>query len=98
MKKAMSIELQAAEVPFERQKPIRLSYKGYDVGQSRLDFLVGGQLVLELKAANKLAPIHRAQLIAYLKATGCELGLVINFNERALREGIMRVALSVRRQ
>jgi GxxExxY protein len=95
---AMSIELQAAEVPFERQKPIRLSYKGYDVGQSRLDFLVGGQLVLELKAANKLAPIHRAQLIAYLKATGCELGLVINFNERALREGIMRVALSVRRQ
>jgi GxxExxY protein len=93
---AMNIELQSAGVPFERQKPVALSYKGHDVGQARLDFLIGGELVLELKAADKLAPIHRAQLISYLKATGCQLGLVINFNERALRDGIMRLALSVR--
>ena len=52
-------------------------------------------MVLELKAIDKLAPIHRAQMISYLKATRCELGLVINFNQQMLRDGIMRVALSL---
>ena len=95
---AMDIELRSAGEPFERQKPIAVAYKGHDVGQARLDFLVGRELVMELKAVDKLAPIHRAQMISYLKATGCELGLVVNFNGRVLREGIMRVALSVRSQ
>ncbi len=90
---ALEVELQAAAIPSERQKPVSVSYKGYEVGQGRLDFLVGAKLVLELKAVEKLGPIHRAQMISYLKATGCRLGLVINFNDKTLRDGIMRVVL-----
>ena len=93
---AMHIELSSTGLLIERQKPIAVAYKGREVGQARLDFLIGGELVVELKAVDKLAPIHRAQMISYLRATGCQLGLVINFNERTLRDGIMRIALSVR--
>jgi GxxExxY protein len=94
LEEAMELELRSADVPFERQKLFGVVYKGHDVGQARLDFLIGGEVVLELKALEKLAPIHRAQMISYLKATGCHLGLIINFHQRMLREGIMRVALS----
>ena len=90
---ALEVELMAAHIPFEPRKPIAVSYKGREVGQGRLDFLVADKLVLELKAVEKLAPIHRAQMISYLKATSRRLGLVINFNEKTLRDGIMRVAL-----
>ena len=90
---ALEVELVAADIPFDPQKSIAVSYKGREVGQGRLDFLVADKLVLELKAVEKLAPIHRAQMISYLKATGHRLGLIINFNEKTLRDGIMRVAL-----
>jgi GxxExxY protein len=90
---AMRIELDTAQIPFDPRKSICVSYKGREVGQARLDFLVERQLILELKAVDKLGPIHRAQMISYLKATGCRLGLVINFNDKTLRDGIMRVAL-----
>ena len=90
----MELELRIADIPFERQKPLTVVYKGRDVGLARLDFLIGGEVVLELKAIERLAPIHRAQMISYLKATGCNLGLIINFNQHLLRDGIMRVALS----
>jgi len=63
------------------------------LGIRRLDFYIESMLVLEVKAVESLAPVHRAQLISYLKITHCRIGLVINFNERLLRDGIMRVAL-----
>ena len=90
---ALAVEMRAAGIAFERQKPVSVSYKGHEVGQGRLDFSVAAKLVLELKAVDKLGPIHRAQMISYLKATGCRLGLVINFNDKTLRDGIMRVVL-----
>jgi GxxExxY protein len=55
------------------------------------DFLIDGQLVVEVKAVERLMPVHRAQVIAYLKATSCQLGLLVNFNESLLRSGIRRV-------
>jgi GxxExxY protein len=64
------------------------------VGQGKVDFLVSGKLVLELKAVDKLPPVHKAQVISYLKVSGCQLGLLINFNESTLREGIQRVVLT----
>ena len=90
---ALEIQFRENGIGYERQKPIAVSYKGQLVGQARLDFYIESMLVLEVKAVESLAPVHRAQLISYLKITHCRIGLVINFNERLLRDGIMRVAL-----
>jgi len=70
-----------------------MSYRGESIGEGRLDFLVEGRLILELKAVDQLHPIHTAQAISYLKATGHKLALLINFNVPVLKEGIKRVAL-----
>ena len=88
---AMAVELDLRDMHFERQSPITLLYKGHRVGEGRLDFLVDGVLVLELKAVEKLLPVHHAQVLSYLKGTGRQLALLINFNERLLRDGIRRV-------
>ena len=82
------------QIPFARQKAVSVVYKGHLVGESRLDFLVGACLIVELKAVEALAPIHQAQVISYLKATGLVLGLLMNFNVPILKDGIRRVILS----
>lgn len=61
----------------------------------RLDFLVDNQVVVELKAVEKLLPIHKAQILTYLKLTGCKLGLLINFNVSVLKDGIERLVLNL---
>ena len=91
---AIAVELEERGIRFNRQFAFNIPYKDKKVGEGRLDFLVEGLLVVELKAVEKLAPIHTAQVISYLKATGCSLGLLINFNERLIRSGIQRVILS----
>ena len=88
------VELMLRGIPFERQKPFAVDYKGSAIGQGRLDLLVGERLIVELKAVDALAPIHRAQVLSYLKAMGLHLGLLINFNVPVLQEGIKRVVLS----
>jgi GxxExxY protein len=69
-------------------------YKDRPVGEGRIDLVVGGELLVELKAVEALAPIHKAQVISYLKAMRRQLGLLINFNVPVLRSGIQRVILS----
>jgi GxxExxY protein len=91
---ALAVELELRGVAFVQQSPVSIDYKKHDVGQARLDFLVANSLVVELKVVDNLAPIHTAQVISYLKATGCKLGLLINFNNVVLRDGIKRVILS----
>jgi len=91
---ALAVEFQIRGMLFHRQHPVFVSYKNAAVGQSKLDFLVGERLIVELKAVEGLLPIHRAQLISYLKATNCTLGLLINFNETRLAQGIRRVVLT----
>jgi GxxExxY protein len=59
-----------------------------------LDLLVAGRLIVELKAVDALLPIHQAQVLSYLKATQRQLGLLINFNARVLRDGVKRIVLS----
>ena len=90
----LAIEFGFRGIPYERQKMIAVDYKGRDIGQGRVDFVVGETLVVELKAVDSLLPIHTAQVISYLKAFGRVLGLLINFNVPALRAGIQRVVLS----
>ena len=82
---ALAWELTERGIPFERQKPIELLYKGQIVGDARLDLLVDRQLIGELKAIDALHPIHQAQVINYLKATKHQLGLLINFNVERLK-------------
>ena len=92
---ALAVELSLRKIEFDRQKAVSVSYKGCPVGEGRVDMLVGGLLVVELKAVEKLLPVHKAQVISYLKALrGATLALLINFNERLLRDGIQRVVLS----
>ena len=88
---AWGVELTLRGVPFRRQVPISLDYKGFPVGHARLDLLVAERLVIELKAVDSLAAVHWAQLLSYLKATKLTLGLLINFNVPVIRQGIKRV-------
>ena len=73
---------------------VEIEYKGRMLGEGRLELLVDGSLIVELKALGALAPIHTAQLMSYLRATRHQLGLLINFNVPVLKEGIRRVVLS----
>ena len=88
---AIAVEFDLRGISFERQKPVHVSYKGRHIGEGRIDFLVRDAVIVELKAAERLLPIHQAQLMSYLKAADCRIGLLINFHERLLREGVRRV-------
>ena len=91
---ALSIEMNMREIPFTRQVVVGVNYKNNIVGKGKLDFLIEGQLIVELKSVEMLAPIHSAQLLSYLKNIGCLLGLLIDFNTPILRSGIKRIILS----
>jgi GxxExxY protein len=91
---ALCVELRLRAIAYERQSATLVEYKGHCVGEGRLDLIVGGRLLVELKAVPALAPVHTAQVLAYLKATGQTLGLLINFNTALLKHGIKRVVLS----
>jgi len=91
---ALAIELTLRDISFRRQEPIAVNYKGQEIGEGRADFFVANRLLVELKAVDALAPIHTAQVLSYLKAIECGLGLLINFNVPVLRAGIQRVVLS----
>jgi GxxExxY protein len=87
-------ELKKSGLKTETQIALPLSYDGVqiDIGY-RLDLLVNDVLIVELKAVDKLTPLHQAQLMSYLKLSGKRLGLLINFNTEHLREGIKRIIL-----
>ncbi len=91
---ALAVELTLLNIPFIRQIPVSVQYKDQLVGQGRLDFLVNDELVVELKAVDALLPIHKAQVLSYLKATRHRLGLLINFNVPVLMRGVQRIILS----
>ncbi len=89
---ALSIELRARAVRFQRQLVVPVVYEGVVVGLHRLDLLVAGVVVVELKATRALEDVHFAVVRSYLKATGCEHGLILNFAKRTLE--IKRVIIS----
>jgi len=76
---ALCIELDESGIPYERQKAIPLSYRGRPVGEHRLDLLIGGNVVVELKAVSALEKIHFSVVRSYMKAVGCDVGLLLNF-------------------
>ena len=89
-------ELTLRGIPFERQMAINVNYKGVELDCGfRVDLFVDDLVIVELKAVEILAPIHTAQVLTYLKLTGCKLGLLLNFNTTLLKDGIKRVALDL---
>ena len=92
----MVFELADRGLAVEQQKPLPVKYREVklDCGY-RLDLLVDGKVIVELKAVEKLEPIHEAQLLSYLKLSGCKVGLLINFNVRVLKLGIRRLVLGL---
>ena len=81
---AMAIELELQKIPFEKQKPIDVFYKGKVAKQFFCDFVVEGKVLVELKAIKKLSENEDAQVLNYLKATGFQLALLINFGAASL--------------
>ncbi len=78
-------------IPFEKEKALALNYKGLDILNSyRMDIIVDNRILIELKAVDKILPIHKAQIITYLKLSGIDTGLLINFHTFLLKEGIER--------
>ena len=85
-------ELSIGGLSLERQKPLAVRYKGINLDCGyRLDVVVEDAIILELKSCEKIEPIHRAQLLTYLKLSGFKLGLLLNFNVTLMREGIVRI-------
>lgn len=88
---ALSVELGKRGIPFEREKAINVFYKGVLVGEKRLDFLLDGEVVVELKTVESLNQKHLAQVMGYLKAVDKPLGLLLNFHEYLLKDGLRRI-------
>lgn len=89
-------ELTLRHIPFEREKPLLLEYKGAKLECGyRLDFLVADMVVVEIKASDSLLPIHQAQLLTYMKLGGWKVGLLINFQVPVLKNGIKRLVLNL---
>ena len=85
-------EFELRKFPFEKQKELPVEYKGVrlDCGY-RLDIIIANKLIVELKACDRLLPIHEAQLLTYLRLSGIKTGLLINFNVPVLKDGIKRL-------
>lgn len=83
--RALSIELNLQGLEHEREKEMDLNYKGYSIGQRRVDFFVENKIMVEIKALKELEDVHLAQAINYLEAYGMEIGLLINFGNTSLQ-------------
>lgn len=90
--KALVIEPTNKGIKAERQVPVNIFYKGVELGEGlRIDVLVEDSLVVELKSVDTLNKVHYKQLLTYLKITNKRVGLLINFNENNLMDGIKRI-------
>ena len=88
----MCYEFELQGIKFERQMPADIVYKGKTIKGQRIDLLVESEVVVEIKAVNKLPEVALSQIISYLKATNLKRGLIINFNEKKLINGVKRIA------
>ena len=88
----LAFELVQHGLKVEQQKPLPVVYREVklDCGY-RLDLLIEGKVIVEIKVVDRLAPIHEAQLLSYLKLSGCKVGLLINFNVKILKHGFRRL-------
>ncbi len=90
---ALAVEFELAGLAYQRQVSFPIIYKGRRIGEHRLDLLVAETVIVELKSVERFDPIFEAQILSYLKLTGKPLGLLINFNNRLLKQGVKRYRL-----
>jgi len=94
--KCLCRELTLRCIPYQSELPLPVSYKGVDLDCAyRIDLLIDGRLVLELKAIEAVLPVHEAQLLTYMRIGGWKVGLIINFNVSVLKNGITRKVLNL---
>ena len=90
-------ELKLRNIPFKRQVPLPINYKGIQLDCSyRIDLLVNDELVVELKAIDQLLPIHDAQVTTYMRLGGWKVGLLLNFGLPTLKQGIKCIVLGLK--
>jgi GxxExxY protein len=91
---ALCVELRARGLSFKRQFGIPLYYKGELISEHRPDLIGEDTVIVEIKSVDRLAPIHVAQMLTYLKVTSLKVGLILNFNSVTMKDGIRRVVLT----
>jgi GxxExxY protein len=91
--RALSLELIAAGIRFEREKPYPVTYRGELLCQQYLDFVIADQIVVELKSVEQLVPVNHAQLLNYMRVAHKRVGLLVNFNVVVLKDGLKRKVL-----
>ena len=90
----LEYELVQLNINFQKQVPLPISYRGVLLNCGyRLDLLVEGTVIVEVKSVERIARIHVAQMITYLKLRRCQVGLILNFNVTAMRQGIRRITI-----
>ena len=90
-------ELKLRNIPFKRQVPLPINYKGVELDCSyRIDVLVNDEVVVELKAIDQILPIHEAQTLTYMRLGGWKVGLILNFNVPILIKGVKRLVLGLK--
>jgi GxxExxY protein len=90
--RCLQIEFRAMGLPYRTQVPVPLIYRGVPLdSEFRLDALAGDRVIIEVKAVDRLHPVHTAQVVTYLKLMDVPLGLLINFNVSLLKNGVRRV-------
>ena len=92
-RKAMCLELDSRNVAYEVERPVRVTYRDIEIPGQRVDLIVEGLIVVELKSVVRIDEVHRAQLLSYLRTTGLRGGLLINFRVPVLKQGLKRVVL-----
>ncbi len=91
---ALLIELQNRQIPYESEKSFPLKYKGKILKSGfKADIIVNNEIIIELKAVEKILPVHQAQILSYLKLTNKQLGFLINFNVPLIKDGINRYVI-----
>jgi GxxExxY protein len=91
--RAMCVALTKGGIPFEQEKAIEVFYEGVAIPGQRVDLVVAGAVIVELKAVERFDEVHRHQIISYLRTTGLRAGLLINFRVPLLYRGVKRVVL-----
>jgi len=91
--RAFCLELDWRHLSFESEKPIEVRYRRWSIPGQKIDLIVGGKVLVELKTVPRLQPIHRAQVVSYLKTLDLRIGLLVNFNAGVLKDGFKRVIL-----
>ena len=87
----LAYELKNLGLSVEQQKPLPLVYKEIHLDHGyRIDLLVNNQVIIELKAVEQITPVHEAQILSYLRFSGCKVGLLLNFNVKLLKDGGIR--------